>query len=92
MVKRVDRYNRLVKLSSFYCVLALLVAFLFLGSCSKDIQNQEAVRQGVVDYLQQRSKQIGIDMNAMDVKVTSVSFEKDVAHAGDCVCAEGAAE
>jgi hypothetical protein len=71
-----------VKLSSFYWVLALLAAFLFLGSCSKDIQNQEAVRQGVVNYLDQRSKQIGIDMSAMDVKVTSVSFEKDVAHAG----------
>ncbi len=58
------------------------MAFLFLASCSKDIQNQEAVRQGVIDYLQQRSKEIGIDMNAMDVKVTSVSFEKDSAHAG----------
>jgi len=57
------------------------VAFLFLASCSKDIQNQEAVRQGVLDYLQQRSKEIGIDMNAMDVKVTSVSFEKDTARA-----------
>jgi hypothetical protein len=57
------------------------MAFLIFASCAKDIQNQEAVRQGVLDYLQQRSKQIGIDMSAMDVKVTSVSFEKNSARA-----------
>lgn len=62
-------------------LLLLAVAFLFLASCAKDIQTTEAVRQGVVDYLQQRSKEIGIDMNNIDVKVTSVSFEKDVARA-----------
>lgn len=56
--------------------------FLVLASCSKNIQNEAAVKQGVMDYLQQRSKEIGIDMSAMDVKVTSVSFEKDLAHAG----------
>jgi hypothetical protein len=56
-------------------------ALLLLASCAKDIQNPEAVRQGVVDYLQQRSGDIGIDMNNIDVKVTTVSFEKDVARA-----------
>ena len=73
------RYNRFVKkiLSAGLCSLA----FLLLASCAKDIQNTEAVRQGVIDYLKQRSTEIGIDMNAMDVKVTSATFEKDVARA-----------
>jgi hypothetical protein len=55
------------------------LALALLASCSKDIQNEEAVRQGVLDYLRGRTAQIGIDMNNIDVKVTSVSFEKDVA-------------
>jgi len=73
------RYNHFVKkiLSASLCSLA----FLLLSSCAKDIQNTEAVRQGVIDYLKQRSTEIGIDMNAMDVKVTSATFEKDVARA-----------
>jgi hypothetical protein len=66
------------KLLSFgLCSLALLL----LTSCAKDIQNTEAVRQGVLDYLKQRSSEIGINMDAMDVKVTSATFEKDVARA-----------
>lgn len=73
------RYNRVVKKILSAGLLSL--AFLLLTSCAKDIQNTEAVRQGVLDYLKQRSTEIGIDMNAMDVKVTSVSFEKEVARA-----------
>lgn len=74
------RYNQVVTklLSIGLCSLAIF----FLSSCAKDIQNTEAVRQGVLDYLKQRSKDIGIDMTAMDVKVTSATFEKDVARAG----------
>jgi hypothetical protein len=73
------RYNQVVKKLPSLALCSL--AFLLLSSCAKDIQNTEAVRQGVLDYLKQRSTEIGIDMNAMDVKVTSVSFEKDVARA-----------
>jgi hypothetical protein len=58
-----------------------VAAFLFLASCAKNIQNTEAVRQGVIDYLKQRSTEIGIDMNSFDVKITSLSFEKDLARA-----------
>lgn len=47
-----------------------------LSSCSKDIQNQDAVRQGVMSYLSKRS-----DLLAMDVSVASVSFQKDEATA-----------
>jgi hypothetical protein len=64
-------------LSFGFCFLALLL----LTSCAKDIQNTEAVRQGVIDYLKQRSSEIGINMDAMDVKVTAATFEKDVARA-----------
>jgi hypothetical protein len=49
---------------------------LLLCGCKKDIQNQEAVRQGVIAYLSKRA-----DLLAMDVSVTSVSFQKDEATA-----------
>ena len=60
---------------------ALFVAVLILAACSKDIQNTEAVRQGVVDYLQQRTPETGLDVNSLVVTVSSVSFEQDVARA-----------
>jgi hypothetical protein len=60
---------------------ALAVAALVLAACSKNIQNPEAVKQGVVEYLSSRAPTMGLDMNAMDVNVGSVSFEKDVARA-----------
>jgi len=69
------RYNRFVK------TLVLLLAVVLLAACSKDIQNTEAVRQGVVDYLQQRNAETGLDVNSLVVTVTSVSFEQDVARA-----------
>ena len=60
---------------------ALVVAALVLAACSKNIQNTEAVKQGVVDYLKERAPTMGLDMSAMDVNVDAVSFEKDVARA-----------
>ncbi len=54
---------------------------MLLAACSKDIQNSDAVKQGVVDYLQERKSQTGLDMNLMQVDVLSVSFEKDQARA-----------
>ena len=59
----------------------LAVAALVLAACSKNIQNPEAVKQGVVEYLSARAPTMGLDMSAMDVNVGSVSFEKDVARA-----------
>jgi len=61
--------------------LGLLAAALLLAACSKNIQNGEAVRQGVIDYLKTRTAQTGLDMNAMQVDVTSLAFEKDTARA-----------
>jgi hypothetical protein len=52
-----------------------------LGACSKNIQNPEAVKAGVLEYLDQRSAQIGLSMAAMDVTVSSLTFEKDTVRA-----------
>ena len=60
---------------------ALAVAVLVLAACSKNIQNPEAVKEGVVDYLKRRAPTMGLDMSAMDVNVGSISFEKDIARA-----------
>jgi len=53
----------------------------FLGACAKNIQNEAAVKAGVLDYLQERSAETGLNMAAMDVSVKSLSFEKDTARA-----------
>ena len=54
----------------------LLAALVLLSGCRKDIQNKDAVRQGVLNYLAKRS-----DLTAMDVAVSNVSFHKDEANA-----------
>ena len=61
------------------CALAVFVVV--LTACSKNIQNPEAVKEGVIDYLKQRAPTMGLDMSAMDVNVGSISFEKDIARA-----------
>jgi hypothetical protein len=73
----VDRYNHFVQ----KLFVAPLVAVMLLAGCAKDIQTTDAVRQAIFEYLQARSADMGIDMNNIDVKVTSVSFEQDVARA-----------
>lgn len=57
-------------------VVGLFCAFFLLLGCRKDIQNTEAVRQAILDYLAKRP-----DLIAMDVSVGSVSFRKDEADA-----------
>ena len=61
--------------------LTLVVAATLLAACSRDIQNSEAIRLGVVDYLKARAAQTGLDPNMMNVDVTSVSFQQDQARA-----------
>lgn len=56
-------------------VLGLTVALLFSG-CKKNIQNNDAVKQGIMTYLAKRS-----DLLAMDVNVQSVAFHQDEATA-----------
>jgi hypothetical protein len=59
-----------------------LVAALLLCSCGRhNIDNKEAVRKGVVEYLDKRKGQTGLDMNLMNVEVTNVNFDKNEARA-----------
>ena len=57
-------------------IAAAALSLVLLGGCKKDMQNQDAVRQGVMTYLSKRS-----DLLAMDVSVTSVAFRQDEASA-----------
>jgi hypothetical protein len=57
-------------------IAAAAVSLVLLAGCKKDIQNQEAVRQGVMSYLSKRG-----DLLAMDVSVSSVAFRQDEATA-----------
>lgn len=61
---------------------AMLVGTLLLTACArKNIENQEAIRQAVVEYLNSRQAQTGLDMSTMDVNVTAMTFERDTARA-----------
>jgi len=57
----------------------MIAAALAVISCSKDIQNSDAVKQAVVDYL--KTRQTGLNMDAMTIDVTSLAFQKDQAQA-----------
>jgi hypothetical protein len=57
------------------CVLAAAV---LLAGCNRAPQNEEAVRSGIIEHL---SKNSGLDLNSMDVDVTSVSFNASEAKA-----------
>ena len=71
--------NRTLGRRSAGCVaLSLLV---LAGACSRNIQNDEAVRQAVIDYLQARKAQTGLDVSLMEVQVKAVSFQQNVARA-----------
>ena len=69
-----NRYNRSVKSSSMAAI--ALASLAWLADCGKSIDNKEAVRQGVLNYLAKRS-----DFLAMEVSVTSVAFRQDEATA-----------
>jgi hypothetical protein len=59
--------------------LPLLFAGVLLAGCAhRGAQNEAAVRQGVMDYLAQRSN---LNLNAMQVDVTGVSLRQDEADA-----------
>jgi hypothetical protein len=60
---------------------SLFALAIFALGCGKNISNNDAVKQGVVDYLNKRMSQTGLDMNLMNVEVSSVKFDKDEAHA-----------
>ena len=60
----------------------LAAGALLLAACGqKNIENKEAIRQAVVEYLNARQAQTGLDPSAMDVNVIAMSFERDTARA-----------
>jgi len=72
----IGRYNRGVKKACLICLALLLAA------CSrKAIDNKEAVREAMIAYLNEHTKETGIDPTAMDVNVSAVAFERDTARA-----------
>jgi hypothetical protein len=56
--------------------IALGLTVALLGGCKKNIDNNDAVKQGITSYLSKRS-----DLLAMDVNVTSVTYHGDEATA-----------
>jgi hypothetical protein len=61
-------YNRKVR------KMALIAAFSLLAACTKDIQNSDAVRSSIVDYLKARQEKTGLNVDMMKVDVSSVTF------------------
>jgi hypothetical protein len=60
----------------------LTVAVLLAGACSRaDIDNKEAVRAAMVEYLESNQSSTGLDLSRMDVSVDAVVFERDLARA-----------
>jgi outer membrane murein-binding lipoprotein Lpp len=74
-----------------FCLLSALAVLLtlLLGGCSKNIQNEEAVRSAVIEYLNARAPQTGLDMSAMTVQVAAMSFERDSARVTVSVAPKG---
>jgi hypothetical protein len=57
---------------------AIFLLISCLAACQHGIQNKDAVRQGVLDYL---SGPMGLNLQAMDVKVDSTNFDGNKAKA-----------
>lgn len=66
-------YNRRVLRTS-----AVVLAAVFLASCGNSLRNKEKVQQAIINRLQTRS---GLDLKALDITTTDVSFDKNMAYA-----------
>jgi outer membrane murein-binding lipoprotein Lpp len=60
---------------------ALLFTLLLAACARKNIETKDAIRQAVVEYLNARQAQTGLDMSIMDVNVMAMTFERDTARA-----------
>jgi hypothetical protein len=81
-------YNRGVQTKRILLCLSLAAAMALAG-CSKNINNEEAVRQGVINYL---AKQSSLDLNGMDISVSTVTFKANEADAVIAFRPKGAAD
>ncbi len=72
----------------FWAALAAVLVMGAAAACKRNIDNQEAVRQAVIDYLAKRSN---LNVSAMNVDVTSVTFRSNEADAVVAITARGAA-
>lgn len=54
------------------------LAALLLSACSKNIQTDEAVKQGIIKHLSQNS---GLQLASMDITVSGVTFKDNTAEA-----------
>jgi hypothetical protein len=66
-------------------IVAVVLLALSLAACNRGTQNQEAVRQGVIDHLAKG----GFNMQAMDVNITSVDYKGDQADASVTIGLKG---
>src|SRR5258708_18200001 len=72
----------------FWAALAAVLVMGAAAACKRNIDNQEAVRQAVIDYLAKRSN---LNVSAMNVDVTSVTFRSNEADAVVAITARGPA-
>jgi hypothetical protein len=67
----------------------LLAVALLAAACSKNIQNSDAVRQAIMEYLTAKSGQTGLNMANITVDVTALEFDRDSARASVSFRAKG---
>ena len=67
-------------------IASALLLTLVLAGCNRGPQNNEAVRQGIMDHL----SKVGLNVKAMDVAVASVQFKGDQADATVSITPKGA--
>jgi ABC-type oligopeptide transport system substrate-binding subunit len=72
----------------FLALLAAILALVAIAACKRGGSQEEAVRQGVIDYL---SKRANLNVSSMNVVVTSVIFRQNEADAVVSITAKGSA-
>jgi len=73
-------YNRVVRNVALFLLISCIAA------CHRGNQSNDAVRQGVLDYL---SGTVKLNLQAMDVKLDSVKFEGEKAKAAVSIALKG---
>jgi len=65
--------------------IAALLLILALAGCNRGQQNNDAVRQGVIEYLQK----VGMNVNAMDISISGVKYDGNKADASVAMSVKG---